>query len=105
MKNNRILQCNMLDYFNFVKFHCISLGFAFVKLGTKFLLFAIGKFCISLFLVILVNGDGERKNSQYRSYLLSHSSPHVFKYYTFMQELILKMLIKVILNFIIFSLK
>jgi hypothetical protein len=53
----------MLEYFNFVKFHCILLAFTFIKLGTKFILFAISQFRILLFSVILVNGNGKRENS------------------------------------------
>ncbi len=59
----------MLQQFDFVQFHLISLTFTFAKLSMKFLLFDFGQFCISLISVISVDGDCERQNSFYRSYL------------------------------------
>ncbi len=53
-----IIIYNMLQYFDFVQFHCILLAFDFFKLEMKFLLFAINQFRILLFSVILVNGNG-----------------------------------------------
>ncbi len=47
MKYNKILRCNMLEDL-IVKYHCISLAFAFVKQGTNFPMFAISQFIISL---------------------------------------------------------
>ncbi len=69
MKYNNITQYNMLWYFQ-----CILLAFAFVKLSTKFLLFAFGQFLILLISVISVNSNGERQNSQYCSYLPGRKS-------------------------------
>jgi hypothetical protein len=62
MTINKIIY-NMLQYFDFVLFHCILLAVDFFKLGMKILLFAISQFRIVSFSVILFNGNGYRKNS------------------------------------------
>jgi hypothetical protein len=42
MNSNEISQHNMIYYFDFAQFHCISLTFAFIKVSTKFLLYDFG---------------------------------------------------------------
>jgi len=50
----------MLQYFDYIIFHCITLISGFIKLSKKFLSCDLGQFCILLILIISVNSDDKK---------------------------------------------